>query len=142
MEVVKELNFVDKNKIGAIGYCFGGGVVLNMARLNIDIKGVVSFHGSLSKAVDYTGPTSTKILVCNGADDRMVGGDAILRFKQEMDSIKANYEFINYPNSTHGFTNPEATINGEKFQIGLAYNKEADIESWKKMQAFFNQIFN
>ena len=142
MEVVKELNFVDKNKIGAIGYCFGGGVVLNMARLNIDIKGVVSFHGSLSKAVDYTGPTSTKILVCNGADDRMVGGDAILRFKQEMDSIKADYEFINYSNSTHGFTNSEATINGEKFQIGLAYNKEADIESWKKMQSFFNQIFN
>ena len=96
----------------------------------------------MGKAVDYTGPTSTKILVCNGADDRMVGGDAILRFKQEMDSIKADYEFINYSNSTHGFTNSEATINGEKFQIGLAYNKEADIESWKKMQSFFNQIFN
>jgi Dienelactone hydrolase and related enzymes len=96
----------------------------------------------LSNAIDYTGPTSTKILVCNGADDKMVGGDAILRFKQQMDSIKANYEFINYPNITHRFTNPEATINGEKFQIGLAYNKEAHIESWKKMQAFFNQIFN
>ena len=141
MDVVKELNFVDKNNIAAIGYCFGGGVVLNMARLNVDLKGVVSFHGSLGKAVNFTGPTSTKILVCNGADDRMVGGDAILKFKQEMESIKADYELINYPNSTHGFTNPEATINAEKFQIGLAYNKEADIESWKKMQSFFNKIF-
>ncbi len=112
-----------------------------MARLNVDLKGVVSFHGSLGKVVDFTGPTTTKILVCNGADDRMVGGDAIMKFKQEMDSIKADYEFINYPNSSHGFTNPEATINGEKFQIGLEYNKEADIESWKKMQSFFNKIF-
>ena len=141
MEIVKKNEFVDDSKIGAIGYCFGGGVVLNMARLNVGLSGVVSFHGSLGKAINYTGPTSTKILVCNGADDRMVGGDAIVRFKEEMDSIKADYEFINYPNSLHGFTNPEATINGEKFGIGLAYNKEADLKSWKEMQSFFQNIF-
>ena len=58
-----------------------------------------------------------------------------------MDSIKADYEFINYPNSLHGFNNPEATINGEKFVIGLAYNKEADLKSWKEMQSFFQNIF-
>ena len=141
MEIVKELEFVDNSKIAAIGYCFGGGVVLNMARLNVGLSGVVSFHGSLGKAVSYTGQTSTKILVCNGADDRMVGGDAILRFKEEMDSIKADYEFVNYVNSLHGFTNPGATINGEKFGIGLAYNKEADTKSWEKMQSFFQELF-
>lgn len=141
MEILKEFEFVDNSKIGAIGYCFGGGVVLNMARLNIGLSGVASFHGSLGKVVDYTGPTSTKILVCNGADDRMVGGDAIMRFKEEMDSIKADYEFVNYPNSLHGFTNPEATLNGEKFGIGLAYNRDSDLQSWDKMQSFFKTVF-
>jgi dienelactone hydrolase len=141
MEVVKGFEFVDSSKIGAIGYCFGGGVVLNMARLNVGLSGVASFHGSLGKAISYTGPTLTKILVCNGADDRMVGSDAILRFKEEMDSLKADYQFVNYPNSLHGFTNPESTINGEKFGIGLAYNKEADLQSWEKMQTFFQAIF-
>ncbi len=142
MEVVKNLDFVDKNNIGAIGYCFGGGVVLNMARMNIDLKGVVSFHGSLNKAVGYSGPTLTKILVCNGADDRMVNDEAIQKFKDEMDEINAEYEFVNYPNSVHGFTNPNASANGEKFQISLSYNEEADLKSWEKMQIFFKEVFN
>ncbi len=142
MEVVKNLDFVDKNNIGAIGYCFGGGVVLNMARMNIDLKGVVSFHGSLNKAVGYSGPTLTKILVCNGADDRMVNDEAIQNFKDEMDKINAEYEFVNYPNSVHGFTNPHASANGEKFQISLSYNEEADLKSWEKMQIFFKEVFN
>ena len=130
------------DKIAAIGYCFGGGVVLNMARLGTDIDGVVSYHGSLgTNEPAEPGDITTRVLVFNGADDPMVTAEQIEAFKSEMDAAGANYEFVNYPGALHGFTNPGADSKGEAFGLPLAYDPEADRDSWERTQAFFDQIF-
>jgi dienelactone hydrolase len=130
------------DKVAAIGYCFGGGVVLNMARLGVDIDGVVSYHGSLAtKNPAGAGDIKTRILVFNGADDPLVTGEQIASFKSEMDAAGADYEFVNYPGALHGFTNPGADEKGEKFGLPLAYDPAADSDSWARTQAFFKQIF-
>jgi dienelactone hydrolase len=130
------------DKVAAIGYCFGGGVVLNMARLGVDIDGVVSYHGSLAtRNPAGPGDIKTRVLVFNGADDPLVTGEQIASFKSEMDAAGANYEFVNYPGAVHGFTNPGADEKGEKFGLPLAYDPAADSDSWTRTQAFFKQIF-
>ncbi len=133
---------VADDKIAAIGYCFGGGVVINMARLGTGIDGVVSYHGSLATS-NPAGPgtVKTRVLVFNGADDPLVTAEQIEAFKREMDAAGADYEFINYPGALHGFTNPGADKKGEEFGLPLAYDPEADRDSWERTQAFFDQIF-
>lgn len=130
----------DKNKMAVIGYCFGGAQALNMARQEADLKGAVSFHGNLETGVKPNN-NSVKILVLNGADDSFVPEKEIEAFKKEMDSAKIDYEFINYPNAVHGFTNPASTEVGEKFNLQVAYNKAADQKSWQQMKAFLVDIF-
>lgn len=130
----------DTTKTAAIGYCFGGGVVLNAARLGSDLNGVVSFHGSLA------GPPprkdmKAKILVCHGAADSFVPPAQVEAFKKSMDSVDADYTFKVYPDATHAFTNPDATENGKKFNMPIAYNAAADSASWNDMKAFFGRIF-
>jgi dienelactone hydrolase len=133
----------DDDDIAAIGYCFGGGVVLEMARRGVDIDGVASFHGSLgTENPAKSGEVEAKIRVYNGADDPFVKPEAIDSFKQEMDAAGADYKFINYPGAKHSFTNPGADKNGEKFGLPLAYNKEADQKSWQDMLEFFGEIFD
>jgi len=133
---------VDAGDIAAIGYCFGGGIVLNMARLGTDIDGVVSYHGSLATANPAgAGDIKTHVLVFNGADDPMVKAEDIAAFKQEMEAAGADYTLVNYPGAVHSFTNPGATAVGEKFGLPLAYDEEADKDSWAKTQAFFKEIF-
>ena len=134
---------VASDKIAAIGYCFGGGVVLNMARAGVDLRGVVSFHGSLgSTSPAQPGQIKAPLLVLNGADDPFVTAQQIDTFKKEMASAQANYRFISYPGAKHGFTSTEATALGKKFNLPLAYNADADHASWREMQAFFNTIFS
>lgn len=141
-DVLAKHKTVNPENIAAIGYCFGGGVVLNMARMGVDLKGVASFHGSLgSTSPAMPGTIKTKVLVMNGADDPFVKPEQIEAFKKEMDTAKADYKFINYPGAVHGFTSTEADENGKKFNLPLAYNKSADEASWKEMQLFFNSIF-
>jgi dienelactone hydrolase len=133
---------VDGERVAAIGYCFGGGVVINMARLGTDIDGVVSYHGSL--ATDHpaaAGDIRTRLLVFNGADDTLVTAAQIAAFKQEMDAAGARYTFVNYPGALHSFTNPAADEVGRKFGLPLAYNAEADRDSWAKTREFFREIF-
>ncbi len=133
---------VDAGDIAAIGYCFGGGIVLNMARLGTDIDGVVSYHGSLATANPAgEGDIRTRVLVFNGADDPMVTAEHIEAFRKEMQAAGADYTFVNYPGAVHSFTNPGATAVGEKFGLPLAYDEEADRDSWAKTQAFFTEIF-
>jgi len=133
---------VDSTKIAAIGYCFGGGVVLNMARLGVDLDGVVSFHGSLAAVKPAEkGKVKAAMLVCNGADDKFVTQEQIEAFKKEMDAAGVDYKFINYPGTLHSFTNPEADTFAKKFGLPLAYNKAADEQSWAEMQIFFKRIF-
>ena len=135
---LKTYSQVDTNQIAAIGYCFGGGVVLNMARMGENLKGVVSFHGGL---VGAPADKKAKILVCHGAADQFVKPQEVAQFKKQMDSIGADYTFKQYPNATHAFTNPAATATGEKYKIPIAYNAAADSASWKDMKQFFAKIF-
>ncbi len=131
----------DFKKIAVIGYCFGGAQALNMARVENDLKGAVSFHGNLMTGVKPKN-NNVKILVCNGASDSFVPADEIAAFKKEMDSAKISYQFIDYPNALHSFTNPAATEIGKKYGMKVAYNKEADEKSWQDMKDFLAKIFN
>jgi len=132
---------VDPGKNAAIGYCFGGSVVLEMARAGEDLDGVVSFHGSLGGLGPVTGTVKARVLVLNGADDPFTSAEQIDVFKDDMDAAGADYTFINYPGAKHSFTNPDADTFGKQFGLPLAYNADADAASWQAMQDFFNEIF-
>ena len=132
----------DAQQTAAIGYCFGGGVVLHMARQGADLKGVASFHGSLATETPaQPGQVKAKILVQNGADDPFVPVEQREAFKKEMNEAGADYEFIDYPGAVHAFTSKEADENGKKFELPLAYHADADAKSWAKMRTFFDEIF-
>lgn len=139
---LKTIEFVDGNNIAAIGYCFGGAVVLNVARNSNDLAGVVSFHGNLDPLKESSANIQTPILVLNGEADPFVKVESIENFKKEMNARKANYEFISYPNAKHSFTNPGASEVGKQFGLPLEYNLAADQKSWKAMKKFLKRSFN
>jgi dienelactone hydrolase len=141
-EYLLSVDVTNPQKIAAIGYCFGGGVVLNAARMGMNLRGVVSFHGSLGTAspAQY-GTVIAKVLVLNGADDPLTSPEQIDAFKKEMSDAGVDYTFISYPGAVHAFTNPEADSLGKKFSLPLAYNKEADQQSWEQMKQFLQKIF-
>ncbi len=136
--LLKEHPIVDNTKIGAIGYCFGGTTVLELARSGADVKGVVSFHGDLSTpnmadAKNIKG----KVLIEQGGDDNFTlpGVDA---FKKEMKDADVDMRFDSYPGAVHSFTVREA---GSAPATGMAYNEDADRKSWDSMRAFFEEVF-
>jgi len=134
----------DPQKVAAIGYCFGGGVVLNAARQGAPLLGVVSFHGALATNTPATpGHVKAKILVEHGAMDSMVTPDAVAAFKAEMDKAGADYTFVSLEGAKHGFSNPDADrlSHGDHGGPDIGYNKAADERSWADMQAFFKKIF-
>ena len=142
MEFLKQQPSVDPTRIAAIGYCMGGGVVLNMARQGVDLKGVASFHGSLSAVKPaQPGSVKAKVLVLHGGDDKFIPPEQIEAFKQEMKSAGVDFQFISYPGATHSFTNPEATELGKKFNMPIAYNADADRKSWGELKEFLKKIF-
>jgi len=142
LDLLKKNKAVDPTRIAAIGYCFGGGVALNMACAGVDLQGVVSFHGSLAAvAPPKAGTVKAKILVCNGAADQFNPEAVVKNFKAEMDSSKADYKFVNYDSAMHSFTNPASTEVGKKYSIPIAYNEKADKKSWSDMEEFFGMIF-
>jgi len=141
LKKLEEYKQADPSNVAAIGYCFGGSVVLNAARLGADLKGVVSFHGGLIGAPANKSLLKAKILVCQGGADKFVPEDDVKKFRHEMDSIGADYTFKSYDNATHAFTNPDATANGKKFNMPIEYNAAADKASWIDMQSFFRKIF-
>lgn len=133
---------VDPQRIAAMGYCFGGYVVLQMAREGIPLKAVGSFHGMLNTSSPAQPNTvKARIAVFNGADDSMVPEQSIKAFEQEMQNASVDYTLVNYPGAKHGFTNPEATALGLQFNMPIAYNAEADADSWKKFQALLAEVF-
>ena len=138
---VKEFKQTDVANIAAIGYCFGGSVVLNAAKLGADLKGVVSFHGGLAGVPADKQKLKAKILVCHGAADKFVSEKDVDNFKHEMDSIHADYTFKIYANATHAFTNPDATKTGKEFNMPIEYNEAADKASWIDMQNFLTRLF-
>ena len=142
MDFLKLQDTVDSTRIAAIGYCFGGGVVLNMARQGVDLKGVASFHGGLTAVKpSQPGSVKAKILVLNGADDKFTTPEQIEAFKQEMKSAGADFQFFSYPGAVHSFTNPEATELGKKFNMPISYNADADRKSWDELKEFLSMIF-
>jgi len=122
---------VNSQSIGAVGYCFGGAVVLNMARTGADLAAVAGFHASLglNTPAPAPGTVKAKILILNGADDPFVKREQYDTLKKEFDAAKADYRIIEYPGAVHAFTNPEATALGEKFKLPLKYDAKVDAEA-------------
>ncbi|MBS1577982.1 MAG: dienelactone hydrolase family protein [Bacteroidetes bacterium] len=138
---IKTYSQTDPSNIAAVGYCFGGGVLLNTVRLGDELKGVVSFHGSLIGTPAKKELLKSKILVCHGAADPFVPKKEVDLFKKQMDSIGAVYTFKEYAGALHAFTNPNATEMGKKFKLPIAYNGAADTASWADMKTFFGELF-
>jgi dienelactone hydrolase len=139
---LKKQPTVDPGRIAAIGYCFGGGIVLNMARQGVDLKGVASFHGSLAAVKPaQPGGVKARVLVLHGADDKFVTPEQIEAFKQEMKSAGVDFQFILYPGAIHSFTNPDADGYAKKFNLPLGYNADADKKSWEELGKFLEKIF-
>jgi dienelactone hydrolase len=139
LDVLLNNELCDRDRVAAIGYCFGGGTALELARSGAPIAGVVSFHGNL----DTPDPTvakniQCKILVCHGADDPHVTWDQVRAFIDEMRAADVDYQFIAYSGAVHSFTNPNS---GNDPSRGAAYNPVADRRSWQHMKVFFDELF-
>lgn len=131
---------VDTTRIAAIGYCFGGGVALEMARAGADLAAVVSFHGVLTtKTPAQPGKVKARLLVLAGGADPFVPPEQVEAFKREMQAAGAQFEVVVYPGAKHAFTNPDAAQYG---MDALAYNADADQESWAAMLSLFKTVFS
>jgi len=133
-------DLVDKQKLAAIGYCFGGGTVLQMAYGGADLRGVVSFHGSLPAAPEEAkSKIKPKILALHGQADAMIPPEVVQNFEAKATAAEANWELVSYGGVRHGFTNPDA---GKAGIANLKYDAQADARSWARMKDFFAEIFN
>lgn len=142
LNVLKGHQTVHSDKIAAIGYCFGGTVVLEMARAGVALDGVASFHGGLGTENPASDRTSAAVLVCTGAADPMIPADAVKAFEAEMDSAGVDYKIVSYPDAVHSFTNPASDSIGKLFEMPLAYNLHADTSSWNELTAFLDSVFD
>ena len=133
---------VDSENIAAIGYCFGGSVVLSMANAGYDLDAVAAFHSGVQLPIPPSENMKSKILVANGADDPFVTPESVLAYKEAMDAVGADYKYIAYPGAVHGFTSKGADALGEKFSMPLKYQKEADEASWTELQNLLKSVFN
>jgi dienelactone hydrolase len=139
LEVLRNHELSDPSKLAAIGYCFGGGTVLELARSGADLKGVVSFHGNL----DTPNPEDAKKIKCSvlalhGASDPHVHREQVEAFQDEMTNAGVDWYMVLYGGAVHSFTNPNS---GDDPSRGVAYNKKADERSWEAMKSFFDEIF-
>ena len=135
LAVLKSDSHCDSTRIGAIGYCFGGAVVLGMARAGADLKAVGTFHGALATQTPaQPGAVKAKLLIQAGTADPMVTADAVTAFEKEMTDAHADFRVIRYPGAKHSFTKPDAAKHGV---AGLEYNAEADKKSWAELIKFF-----
>lgn len=130
---------VDRSRMAAIGYCFGGSMVLNAAKMGLPIDAVVSFHGGLAGIPVEKDKLTAAVLVCNGAADQFVPEKDITELQKQMTEAGEDYTFINYKESTHAFTNPGSTAVGQKFNIPISYNEKADKKSWKDFNKFIDK---
>ena len=141
VDLLKQHESVDDQKIAAIGYCFGGSVALTMANSGADLAAVAAFHSGVTLPVMPNEDLKARVLVCNGAEDPFISPESVEAFKSAMDSIGANYEYISYPGVKHSFTSKEADANAEKFEMPLAYDAEADQNSWASLQQMLTEVF-
>jgi dienelactone hydrolase len=141
--VLVENEATDKARLAAIGYCFGGAVCLQMARLGLDLAAIAAFHpGSLATTQPAKkGTYRAKTLVCIGADDPFVSKQEREAFRREMTSAGVDHEIVEYPGALHGFTVPEATERGKKYGLPLAHDPKADKDSWSRTEKLLKRAF-
>jgi dienelactone hydrolase len=141
LDVLRQHRTVDPDRTAAIGYCFGGSVVLQMARSGMNLDGAVSFHGGLSTSEPaLPGAVKAKILVCHGDEDKFIPPEQVDSFREEMQKAGADFRIITYGGAKHSFTNPGADSYAERFNLPIGYHAEADKKSWADMQLFLKDI--
>jgi len=140
LDILKQHELVDADYLAAIGYCFGGATVMQMAYAGADLDGVASFHGSLPPATEAQKKNiKAKVLVAHGEADSFIPPERIVAFKQALDAAGADWEMVTYGGARHAFTNP----NAEKYGMeGLKYDERADERSWALLQSFLDEIFS
>lgn len=137
---LKKQSLVERTQLAAIGYCFGGATVMQLAYSGADLRGVVSFHGSLPPVVeDQYQNIKAKVLVAHGNADPFVPAERVTAFQASLDAAGADWQFLSLGGAQHGFTNPGADAHNME---GLKYDADADRRSWQAMQQFFGEIFN
>jgi dienelactone hydrolase len=133
---------VNKDQIAAMGYCFGGAIVLEMFRRNLNLALVASYHGNLAPLVKNDILNSkTKVLIFNGAADPFVDKNDVETVRSKLKAANIRYKYFNYGGAKHAFTNPDATAIGEKYNLPLAYNARADEDSWKQTLEALKSVF-
>ena len=139
LAALRRQTLVDQKRVAAIGYCFGGTTVIELARSGADIAGIVCFHGGLDSPTPADGKNiKCKVLVCHGADDRSSSPEDVAAFENELRTAGVDWQFIKYGGAVHSFTQPGAGNDNSK---GVAYNEKADKRSWEAMTQFFGEIF-
>ena len=139
LDTLKHQSLVDENKVAAIGFCFGGLCVLDLARTGAELNGVVSFHGLLIPPENTQGNRiNAKVLVLHGHDDPMAPVDSVFALQEELTEAGADWQIHSYGNTVHAFTNPQA--NDPNF--GTVYNESADRRSWQTMQNFLDETIS
>lgn len=140
-ELLSSDSRVDSERMGAIGFCFGGSVVLTMANMGADLDAVAAFHSGIQIPVMPGENLSAKVLICNGEDDPMIKPEHVTAYKAALDSVGADYEYVSYPGVKHAYTNPNADSIGAQYDLPLAYDENAEQDSWGKMEDLFGSTF-
>jgi dienelactone hydrolase len=136
VDTVRAIDGVDPERVGAIGFCFGGLCALLLARLGLPLRGVVSFHGLLKLGAPVDARPQARILVLHGQDDPMVSHEELCAFAAEMKRVDADWQLHAYPGGMHAFTNPKAADPA----FGTVYDAEADRRSWATMRGFLADV--
>jgi dienelactone hydrolase len=142
MEVLQQHESVDPERIAAQGYCFGGAVVLNMARMGVDLDGVVSLHGALSSPISaQAGKVKARVQVYTGGADAMVPTEQVAGLVQELQTAEVDLTLVSFPGVLHSFTNPAADAMAEQFGMPVGYDEAAATRSWNGTMRFYEEIF-
>ncbi|MEQ6885803.1 dienelactone hydrolase family protein [Salicola sp. Rm-C-2C1-2] len=143
MTRLQDHNTVNPDQIAAQGYCFGGAVVLNMARLGMDLDGVVSFHGSLGSPVEaQSGEVDAAVRAYTGGADQFVPAKQVSGFVQEMHNADVDYALQSFPGVQHSFMNPEADTYADKFDMPVGYDEQAAETAWQETLRFYDGLFD
>ncbi|MGF1579312.1 MAG: dienelactone hydrolase family protein [Gemmataceae bacterium] len=139
LDILKKQKMVDGSRLAAIGYCFGGSTVLQLAYSGADLDAVVTFHGGLMPpAANESKAIKAKVLICHGADDKFIPEKVAKQVKQALKKAGVLHKFVAYPGAVHSFTVPEADKRGIP---GIAYDQKADEGSWREMRRLFKRVF-